>query len=60
MNRMVIVAILSLSPLSVAGYDFVITEGDFVGLTLEDHQTLLMTGGGGRFIDLDRVEFRYH
>jgi hypothetical protein len=36
-----------LSVSAFAAYDFEITEGRFGALTVEDHETLLMTGGGG-------------
>jgi hypothetical protein len=52
MRLFTMIALLSVSPMVIAGYDYIITEGDFVGLTLQDHQSLLMTGGGGDILSL--------
>ena len=35
-----------------ADYDYVIEDGYFAGLTLNDYETLLMTGGGGHILTL--------
>jgi hypothetical protein len=50
MKLFTILVLSLISTAAFAGYDFVITEGDFVGLTLDNHQSLLMTGGGGIFL----------
>jgi hypothetical protein len=48
MKRFAIVIMLSIAPLTMAGYDYVVQDGDIFGaLNLDKHQTLLMTGGGG-------------
>jgi hypothetical protein len=52
MKLFTMIALLSISSMVFAGYDYIITEGDFVGLSLDDHQALLMTGGGGDSLSL--------
>ncbi len=44
------IVMLSISPFVVAGYDFIVTDGGSADLTLEGHQTLLMTGGDFPFL----------
>ncbi len=57
MNKLVIVIILSFSSIGFGGYDYIITEGNFIGLTLQDQQTLLMTGGEGDILNLDDYSY---
>jgi hypothetical protein len=47
MKLFTMIALFSISTIVVAGYDYVIQDGDVFGaLNLDNHQTLLMTGGG--------------
>jgi len=53
MKRFIAVLLTTvLSSYAVAGYTYEISSGYFGTLTLEDSETLLMTGGGASF---DRI-----
>ena len=52
MKLFTIVALLSISALASAGYDYVISDGYFGSMTLMGNQSLLMTGGGGDTLSL--------
>jgi hypothetical protein len=45
LSGLLVVAVCSVAH---AGYDYVIEEGRYGLPSLEDYETLLMTGGGGR------------
>ncbi len=47
MKRMIIVLYLAMSFPVLAGYTYEVTDGLLSFGTLSDHETLLMTGGGG-------------
>jgi hypothetical protein len=48
MKLFTMIALLSISSMVVAGYDYMVQNGDIFGaLTLDEHQSVLMTGGGG-------------
>ncbi len=47
MKNFIVATLLTVSMSVFADYDYTITNGYFYSLTLENTQTLLMTGGGG-------------
>jgi hypothetical protein len=52
MKRIFIIIVLSMVSSAFAGYDFIVTDGGSADLTLNGHQTLLMTGGAGDSLTL--------
>ncbi len=53
MKRTILILVLSMTSMTIAGYDFVVQDGDVFGsLTLDEHQSVLMTGGGGISLSL--------
>jgi hypothetical protein len=52
MKRTILIIVLSVATSSIAGYDFVVGDGGLADLTLEGHQTLLMTGGAADSLSL--------
>jgi hypothetical protein len=52
MKRMILIMSMVFSSVTLAGYDFVVGDGGLADLTLEGHQTLLMTGGAADSLSL--------
>ncbi len=45
--RTVMILILAICSVTLAGYDYTITDGYFGTISLKNMETFLMTGGGG-------------
>lgn len=52
MKRFALLILLALSLPAMAGYTYVVTDGFLPVGTLSNHESLLMTGGGGHVLDL--------
>jgi hypothetical protein len=47
MKTITIIILATCSATALAGYDYMISSGNFGSMTIKGHETLLMTGGGG-------------
>lgn len=53
MKRTILILALSMASSTIAGYDFIVQDGDVFGaLTLDEHQSVFIAGGGGDSLSL--------